>query len=138
MSKYLVWLLPLAMAICPMTGAEEWAFQVEQAPPAAAASEPEYELHVFGAKWCPACVAYKKQMPALEKILPVVQHDVDAEKQWSRSQANSDGSIRYPAVRSLPTVWLVRKHDQKVMNAWTGALSPAATGAALSRLRNSG
>jgi thiol-disulfide isomerase/thioredoxin len=152
MRRQLAWLLMLVGFVCGyllgpfvpgLASGQDvtWNFVVTedvQEPPPAAAPAPQYELHVFGATWCGPCQAYKRQMPALQKVLPVVQHDVDREPQWRKPQASADGTPTFPAVRVLPTVWLLRTSDRKIVEAWTGPVGPAAVGAALSRQKVSG
>jgi hypothetical protein len=85
-------------------------------------SHGEYYVVMFTAKWCSVCQVYKNA-GRWDRVLDVfprsVVVDLDVEPRWARAGV-------LPAVRSLPTFWLLNSNDTtKVLKVWQGPTDAA-------------
>ena len=70
----------------------------------------DHYVVMFTASWCGPCQAYKNsdKFTRLKARFPVTVVDVGTDRQWSKH------------VGSVPTFWLARRSDRKVLARYTG------------------
>lgn len=72
----------------------------------------DYYCVCFVAPWCQPCQTFKRStaFARIKERFAMTVVDVDDAPQWKKH------------VKSLPTVWLVRRSDRKMLRSWVGAV----------------
>lgn len=103
-----------------------------------AAGDAEYFMYVFTADYCSVCQVDKRagKHDAIRKRWPYsVIMDVGLDDQWIRARDLAVNKL--PRVERLPTVWLMRRGDNRhVLKVWTGSTSVEAIETEIRRLND--
>ena len=84
----------------------------------------DHYVVMFTASWCGPCQAYKNsdKFTQLKSRFPVTVVDVGVDRQWAKH------------VSTVPTFWLARRSDRKVLTRYTGSTDVSIFVAEVNRL----
>lgn len=101
--------------LCVCTSASAQSFLVTERVSTFSVSERDEERYytvMWTAKWCGPCQSFKNsgKLDKLKELCPVTVVDIDENPEWKKK------------IRVLPTFWLARRSDRKMVKEWTGSV----------------